>query len=95
MGRGEYFGEMALLSDRTRNATVRACTAIDVLIISKPDFNKLRQSHPAFESVFSELAERDTARVCTPPRSGSHPHTANGDDREDRKYDRCREPDCH
>ena len=55
---GECFGEMALLSDRTRNATIRASTAINVLIIPKADFNKLRQSLPAFGDVFKELAKQ-------------------------------------
>jgi NADH dehydrogenase len=55
---GEYFGEMALLSDRTRNATIRARTAMDILIIPKEDFNKLRRSVPAFGGVFTELAAR-------------------------------------
>jgi len=58
LGRGEYFGEMALLSDGTRTATICACTAIDVLIIPKADFDKLRHSVPAFGDVFSKLAER-------------------------------------
>jgi hypothetical protein len=47
---------MALLSDRTRNATIRACTATDVLIIPKTEFNKLRQSVPAFGDFFRNLA---------------------------------------
>ena len=55
---GECFGEMALLSDRTRNATIRARTALNVLIIPKGDFDKLRQSVPLFGNVFSELAQR-------------------------------------
>ena len=55
---GECFGEMALLSDRTRNATIRARTAMNVLIIPKGDFDKLRQSVPLFGDVFSELAQR-------------------------------------
>jgi CRP-like cAMP-binding protein len=58
LSRGGYFGEMALLSDRTRNATICARTAMDVLIIPKADFNKLRQSVPAFGDVFSEVAKR-------------------------------------
>ena len=49
---------MALLSDRTRNATIRARTAMNVLIIPKGDFNKLRQSVPAFGGVFTELVKR-------------------------------------
>ena len=64
---GTYFGEMALLSDRTRSATLRARTAMEVLIIPKADFNKLRQSVPAFGNVFTELAARRAAagpRVC-------------------------------
>ena len=56
LGCGQYFGEMALLSDRTRNATIRACTAMDVLIIPKAEFNKLRRSVPAFEDFFRDLA---------------------------------------
>ena len=58
LGRGAYFGEMALLSDRARSATLCARTAMDVLIIPKADFNKLRQSVPAFGNVFTELAAR-------------------------------------
>ena len=55
---GNYFGEMALLSDVMRNATVRAKTALDVLLIPKGDFNRLRKSVPAFGEVFRELARR-------------------------------------
>ena len=49
---------MALFSDRTRNATIRARNATNVLIIPKADFNKLRRSVPAFGDVFSELVKR-------------------------------------
>jgi NADH dehydrogenase len=60
---GNYFGEMALLSDVTRNATLRARTALDVLLIPKGDFNRLRQSVPAFGEVFQELARKRAERV--------------------------------
>jgi NADH dehydrogenase len=55
---GNYFGEMALLSERMRNATVRARTALEVLLIPKGDFNRLRESIPAFGEVFRELAKK-------------------------------------
>jgi NADH dehydrogenase len=58
LGRGEYFGEMALLSDGTRTATIRASTAIDVLIIPQADFDKLRHSVPIFADVFADLAKQ-------------------------------------
>ena len=66
---------MALLSDRTRNATIRARTAMNVLIIPKADFDKLRQSVPAFGDVFKRAGqatrEDRTARIrpCEPTRA--------------------------
>jgi NADH dehydrogenase len=53
---GEYFGEMAVLSDSTRNATVRATSGLDVVLISKRDFDTLKTAVPAFGKAFSELA---------------------------------------
>lgn len=55
---GDYFGEMAVLEDVSRNATVRAITPLDVLLIPRNDFNLLKTAVPAFGNVFRELAER-------------------------------------
>ena len=55
---GDYFGEMALLSDKSRNATIQARTAMEVLLIPKGDFEVLRKSVPAFGEVFDDLARR-------------------------------------
>jgi NADH dehydrogenase len=56
LGRGEYFGEMAVLTETRRNATIRARTRMDVLLVSKSDFHLLKTSVPAFGQVFRELA---------------------------------------
>jgi len=65
---GDYFGEMALLSDKTRNATIQARSAMEVLLIPKRDFDTLRRSVPAFGEVFKELArQRAAAHVTVPP----------------------------
>jgi NADH:quinone reductase (non-electrogenic) len=58
LGPASFFGEMAVLADSTRNATVRARTAVRVLSMSKGDFNKIRETVPAFAMVFSDLAKR-------------------------------------
>jgi NADH:quinone reductase (non-electrogenic) len=58
LGAGSFFGEMAVLGDCGRNATVRARTAMRVIVMSKADFNKIRGIVPAFAKVFSELADR-------------------------------------
>jgi NADH dehydrogenase len=62
----DYFGEMAVLTDSTRNATVLVRTPMDVLLIPKSDFQLLKSSVPAFGEFFSKLA-----RDRTPPESES------------------------
>jgi NADH dehydrogenase len=62
LGAGEYFGEMALISDKTRNATVQARTAVDVLLIPKDDFARLGENVPAFAEVFREMARKRGAK---------------------------------
>jgi len=64
LGEGDYFGEMAVLSDTSRNATVRARTRMNVLIVSKNDFDLLKAAVPVFGQVFRDLAtRRSTARM--------------------------------
>jgi CRP-like cAMP-binding protein len=58
LGAGEYFGEMAVLSDTSRNATVRARTRMNVVLVPKNDFDQLKTSVPEFEQVFREVATR-------------------------------------
>ena len=47
---------MAVLADASRNATIRARTAMNVLLIPKSDFDKLKANVPAFGEVFGALA---------------------------------------
>ena len=50
LGKGEYFGEMALLSDAPRNASVRAVTdEVVTLAIERRDFQSLFSGVPAFK----------------------------------------------
>ena len=58
LGAGDYFGEMAVLGNVSRNATVRAVTSTDVLLIPRGDFHQLKTSVPAFGAVFEDLARR-------------------------------------
>jgi NADH dehydrogenase len=61
LGAGDYFGEMAVLADVSRNATIRATAPLDVLLIPKDDFDLLKSAVPAFGNVFRELAEHRRA----------------------------------
>lgn len=67
LGAGEYFGEMALLSDKTRNATVRALTSMEVVLIAKSDFALLGAAVPAFAEEFRDKAKSRAATGTPPP----------------------------
>lgn len=44
---GDFFGEMALIEDRPRSATIRSLTPTRLLVISRPDFKELFQQYPS------------------------------------------------
>ena len=58
LANGEYFGEMALLSNAPRNATVRAAEPTDVLAVAKGDFAKLLVGFPELGSDLAGLAAK-------------------------------------
>jgi len=54
--RGDSFGEMALLSETVRHATVRASSAVQALRLGKSVFAALIRSHPQVREGFQALA---------------------------------------
>lgn len=60
---GESFGELALLHDAPRSASVRCLTPVDVLTFSRPDFLTLVGSYQAVRSHVDQEASRHS-----PPR---------------------------
>ena len=58
-GPGDFFGELSLLTDHPRNATVRATTAVRCLAISRADFSKLLEEEPEIAvAMLPKLAAR-------------------------------------
>jgi NADH dehydrogenase len=58
LGPGEYFGEMALLNQTTRNATVRCLESLDVLSIHKREFSVLAANLPALRESFEQIMKQ-------------------------------------
>jgi HlyB family type I secretion system ABC transporter len=57
---GDSFGEMALLEDTTRIASVRASGHIEALRLNRAVFSALTRSHPGVRSIFEALAKQRT-----------------------------------
>ncbi|MBM3659499.1 MAG: cyclic nucleotide-binding domain-containing protein [Actinobacteria bacterium] len=55
-GPGEYFGEIALLSNRPRTATVTALTAMRLQVISRREFQTMLYENPAIATELLAIA---------------------------------------
>jgi hypothetical protein len=71
LGPGEHFGEMALLGDAPRNATVRTVSAVELAVLGKENFLHMLNLLPATESAVLETvrARAMAARVAAVARS--------------------------
>ncbi len=59
MKKGDFFGEIALVTKMPRTATVTATTDVDVLVITERDFDALLKKSPEIgRSIAEALAER-------------------------------------
>ena len=59
MRQGDFFGELALISDRETTATVTATSPVRVLVITPQSFRRLmRESETVQEQILAALAQR-------------------------------------
>jgi len=62
----DIFGEMALISDKPRTATVRAITECEVAILTQETFLKLPDKNPAVLRVKKIMLERIKGKKADP-----------------------------
>ncbi len=56
---GDFFGEIGLVTDSARTATVTAATAMRLLVITVRDFRELLRKNPAIQSrILQAVADR-------------------------------------
>ena len=58
LGPGEFFGEMSLLMEQPRSATVIATEATDCFVLLKSDFLTLVSRNPVFEKIVKATSEQ-------------------------------------
>ena len=58
LGPGEFFGEMALLMDQPRSATVVATEETDCFVLLKSDFQNLVSKNPVFSKIVHTASEQ-------------------------------------
>jgi voltage-gated potassium channel len=67
LGKGQYFGEIALLRDTVRTATVAAVKECQLLALDVADFRRLLESHPELKATIMQVAERRLAEAHIKP----------------------------
>jgi voltage-gated potassium channel len=58
LGPRQYFGEIALLRDTVRTATVTSLKECQLLALDAADFRRLLDAHPELKAAITEVAER-------------------------------------
>jgi len=54
-----FFGEMALVSDEPRNATIKSVEEVEALVLTKPHFRELLENKPSIAAAVSyEVVKR-------------------------------------
>ncbi len=56
--RGEFFGEVSLITEQTRTATCTALDTVDLVKIDRADFKKMLDQFPQFQSEVSAIAQK-------------------------------------
>ena len=69
LGAGNYFGEVALLRDTVRTATVTALSECQLLSLEVTDFHRLLKTHPSLKASITRVAEQRLSSGFTTPAS--------------------------
>ena len=67
LGPGACFGEVALVEDRPRNATVRSRASLNVLTVDRPAFEQLFAHLPPLRAMFQRMIDERSQGPSSPP----------------------------
>jgi len=60
---GDYFGDLSLILKERRSASVKALTYCEVFILTKIDFDQIRNDYPEFREVIKKVSSEKTEKV--------------------------------
>jgi len=66
LGQGDFFGEIALIADRPRTATITTITACRLLVLHKDDFETFMEAHPDLKEAVGAAARRRLEELSAP-----------------------------
>ena len=58
LSKGQYFGEISLVYNCPRSASIRAATNTDLLVLSKPELDRVFSSYPNIAEKIRRLARK-------------------------------------
>jgi NADH dehydrogenase len=58
LGPGDFFGEMALIDDHPRSASIRARTAVEVLVMGRHVFTQISSTLASFHALLTEVIQK-------------------------------------
>ncbi len=65
LGPGDYFGEMAMVSDRPRSATAKAIDSVKIMTIARGDFMNLHKHMPVLKENIDKVIQGRMAELET------------------------------
>jgi hypothetical protein len=66
LGSGDYFGEIALIADAPRSATIRAASTVEAAVLSKRNFLNMMRLMPATEEAILQTVQERATHDVTP-----------------------------
>jgi voltage-gated potassium channel len=79
LSRGQYFGEIALLRDTVRTATVTTLTECQLLSLDVADFRRLLENNPSLKATITRTAEARLGELLGSAHTGGYPGSSMGD----------------
>jgi len=71
LGPGDYFGEIALIADAPRSATIRAISALELAVLGKRNFLNMMRLMPTTEKAILQTVQERATHAVTPARDPS------------------------